>query len=83
MGKTSQVNLMKFNFHVYHVYFHFNTNGYFLCLWFSILEITLSLCICDFKVLGVGGEPYNPFKAKKKFIHQQHISVYTFNVLGH
>lgn len=28
MGKTSQVKLMKFNFHVYHVYFHFNTSGY-------------------------------------------------------
>ena len=76
MGKTSQVNLMKFNFHVYHVYFHFNTNGYFLCLWFSIFEITLAS-------VGVGGEPYNPFKAKKKFIDQQNISVFSFNVLGH
>ena len=61
MGKTSQVKLMKFNFHVYHVYFHFNTNGYFLRLWFSVFEITLAS-------VGVGREPYNPFKAKKKCI---------------
>lgn len=33
--------------------------------------------------VGVGGEPYNPFKAKKKFIDQQHISVFSFNVVGH
>lgn len=52
---------MKFNFHVYHVYFHFNTNGYFLRLWFSVFEITLAS-------VGVGREPYNPFKAKKKCI---------------